>query len=351
MIRNNCVKLIILILLIINFSCKERNYNTVINPIKTIDLTGDVYDLEGGPYYPKGICLTDSMFLLFCEKTDEYFTFFSKENYKTIGTFGIKGKGPGELYFPTYLQVTHNNDIEYLWILDVGQLKFARYPVDSILFVKNYKPYKYFFLPPELSVVQRILYINDTLLVGVSGNNRGRLFFWNPDDNSIKYTQFLPKITKNMPKNKLSYAYNSYIGLNPISLNIASAFVFFNQIDIFTIDGNHKKLINIEKIKQPDLFQKDGWMLSDKTMYYYRDIFCTTDNIYVLYYGHDNYSIENKYDKLKSRIFVFDWAGKFLISYNLDQPLDYFSVDENNGLIYGVNLYNEKPFAKYKITN
>ncbi|MDN3688064.1 hypothetical protein [Cyclobacterium jeungdonense] len=45
-------------------------------------------------------------------------------------------------------------------------------------------------------------------------------------------------------------------------------------------------------------------------------------------------------DKL-NRVFVFDYHGKILNQYSLDYPLTGFTVDEDNGIIYGLTVDEE----------
>ena len=71
------------------------------------------------------------------------------------------------------------------------------------------------------------------------------------------------------------------------------------------------------------------------------------DLIYALYIGKD-YKFISDFNNL-NRIFVFDYKGNIVNQYTLDYPLASFTVDEENGIIYGLTIDQNPNVVAFKI--
>jgi hypothetical protein len=83
-------------------------------------------------------------------------------------------------------------------------------------------------------------------------------------------------------------------------------------------------------------------------------LFCSRFNliavkslIYRPYLGKEYRQISDP-DKL-NRIFVFDYQGNIVNHYTLNYPLTSFTLDEENGIIYGVTIDQEPNVVAFKI--
>jgi len=88
-------------------------------------------------------------------------------------------------------------------------------------------------------------------------------------------------------------------------------------------------------------------VLSDRVSYF--GSFAGENLIYALYIGKD-YKFISDFNNL-NRIFVFDYQGNILNHYALDYPLVNFTVDEENGIIYGITIDQDPNVVAFQIHN
>jgi len=86
-------------------------------------------------------------------------------------------------------------------------------------------------------------------------------------------------------------------------------------------------------------------VLSDRVSYF--GSFAGGNLIYALYIGKD-YKFISDFNNL-NRIFVFDYKGNIVNQYTLDYPLTSFTVDEENGIIYGLTIDQNPNVVAFKI--
>jgi len=69
--------------------------------------------------------------------------------------------------------------------------------------------------------------------------------------------------------------------------------------------------------------------------------------LYALYIGKDYKYISDSYKP--NRIFVFDYQGNIVWHYTLDYPLTSFTLDEENGIIYGLTINQEPNVVAFEL--
>lgn len=169
-------------------------------------------------------------------------------------------------------------------------------------------------------------------------------------DSIIKTVPVFPKVeNNNYDLSFLFYRYNSlYIStfrMKPDKTKFASAMVMFNRIDIFDSEGNlENSIIEGEDFpeKTLDEYLKAKQENIDKinVKRYYQGSFVSDSYIYCLYYN----QLQNEYSKnsIPVEVRIFNWSGEPLCKIKVPDYLQSFTIDEKNGLMYGIALFDEK---------
>jgi hypothetical protein len=115
-----------------------------------------------------------------------------------------------------------------------------------------------------------------------------------------------------------------------------------SRIDIF--DLKDKPILQSTMVSKDEknndlngeLIKKDPSYLSN----YYMWLFTTDKYIYALFHGQSSSNYSK--DLIPTEIRVFNWEGNPIAQLNIPEYLLTFSVDEDNGFIYGVSFFQEK---------
>jgi hypothetical protein len=195
-------------------------------------------------------------------------------------------------------------------------------------------------------------FIDSNKIIGRSTNSiphMYRLQMYNPQQDVITKTVPLFPVVKKMSDDldfvyrKYNYLYTSHIGLKNDKTKIASAMSAFNRIDIFDTDGIlEKSVLEGAEIPKDDIQSYLAAEIGDNRalMIHYNAIYTTDNYIYALYYGQAKSDYAMKL--IETEIRIFDWAGKPLSKIKVPDYLLNFSIDEERGLMYGVDYSNGK---------
>lgn len=205
---------------------------------KAKKLTGEYFGPTDFFLLPTEIGIFDSvLFVIDFKKDNHFFYFFNKSNFDFIGSAIKRGRGPDEFGAIEFFHQYSKNNI---WVLDPIGRKFSLLNLNSMLASQSFIPAQSYQLHPNLGIVLSMFYISDNLLVGTTRSGVGRLFLWNPENDSIKIVEKFPEIEKfkNIPQRDLGKIYHSYNGIKPDKKLIVSAMDLFKRLDIFTINGD-----------------------------------------------------------------------------------------------------------------
>ncbi|KEO73121.1 hypothetical protein EL17_16050 [Anditalea andensis] len=264
---------------------------------------------------------------------------------------GVEGYGPGE--------------ISYIWTFDYSftPRKFWAYNFDKVfsefsledstakLSSKQLKQRN-----PEFVLATDILWLTDTTLMGIRVSG---------EEKFVEYSK----------EGEILGGYGSWKGMLPGDppLNIAiSAFAMHftsnqskSKFGFFSMDRDHfeildyptKEILVVEGpfFEVPDY--KVGYRSANDPYYYmndadavrtYQDFFLGEDYIYMLYNGEKVSKIKST-GMVESRIvFVFDYNGKMVRQFELDRPIKYLTVDEENQIIYGLSSEENEDIVEFK---
>lgn len=282
---------------------------------------------------------------------DQLIKIYSLSEKKKIGYYGKSGRGPGEIHGG--LQIIHNyNNNNSFSFFDFTSKKISIIDLDRVLEGESYfEPSIFKVLPPNFINLQFGSIISDTLLIGGGYIQEGNLVFSDLENNEYKYTDFKPEIEINFPPILKPNIYISNIAINESKKKIVSANQYFNQIEIFSLNGDLELTISGNDSDQ--VFQEnrnEGWK-SEETITYYGGVTTTDKYIMAIYYNKKDHEMRNNdgyyKEDLKSAIRVFDWSGKPIAVLNLDKRVTSINYDEINNRILALDKNSLEPIVAF----
>lgn len=132
-------------------------------------------------------------------------------------------------------------------------------------------------------------------------------------------------------KNIYPLLYINHLCVNEKTNTIAIAYRFTNHISFYDFEGNLKRTIKIGADMTPRQIDLDDLNI----IKYFIGIYGTEKHLYCLYSGSTDLSTSSK-------IFKFNWNGKFIESFLLDRPIETFAIDEKNRSIITISSSNSE---------
>ena len=295
------------------------------------------------------LCLGD--YLVVSEKTkDNLLHILDIKSEKYIRSTGKNGLGPREATMVSKLE--NASEKKSFWCYDLEQTIFSKYSVtgdtsklaDSQLRLGEIFHY-----------VMDLTWASDTslLVTMVDGNDKFFEVSLNGDTLATygKWDSMFER--KDIPYNVISSIHQGRIKASPDKRKFISAGSRRDFIDV--LDKASGKILSIRgPVDEVPEFEVDYSMgypmaaMNIKTLTVkYLDSFAGEKLIYGLHLGKSFRNISDP-DKL-NRMFVFDYQGNIVNQYTLDYPLTSFTVDEVNGIIYGVSIDEEPNVVAFKI--
>lgn len=289
------------------------------------------------------------------QKTGQYFfKIYNIETLSEIGEICKRGKGPNE--FPSFLILNQYETCGIdlcIWVHDLNVGKLTKVNVKESLEKGETVVLNEIATKSQSSFFNAFV-IDSSLVVGRSTNSiidMNRLQLYNPiNDSIIRTIPLFPKIDVTRSNDDINFRMVKYnplyvgsIGLKPDKTKIASAMTSFNRIDIFDVNGDLYKSI-VEGPEIPEYLK--NYLNSDEDnsestlQYFYSSIFTSNNFIYALYIGQMLSEYGGK--SIPTQLRIFDWEGNPLVRININDYLFSFTIDENRGLLFGVDYYNEK---------
>lgn len=279
------------------------------------------------------IFIVDTLFIAFkASGYNNFFEIYSTNNFKFLGSFLPKGRGPNE-----FLSVNYNN--EYLktekglifWISDYTLNKRCCFNLSKSIMSQKTIIDTIFTLPDEGVYIN----LNDTVRLiktSVPGNIHFKLQDIKTQKDLTKYEILKSYIPNYTPDASLSMGLTKH----PHRSLVIGNMLFFNQINFFDFDNQKKFSISYG---QPINIFKTSKLPDDQLRMYYSAVVLTGRYIYALY---QNKSMKQfPYFIPGIEIHVFDEEGCPIKKIHILENINYFAVDEQNNYIYGINAQEE----------
>lgn len=335
-VRMKKIQLIVFLMIFIFSSCDNGwklneqestfNYSSFKNNEKLIfkelnQINGVAYRL--GSY--------DSLLLIQETGKHDVISIYSKNTGEFITSELSIGKGPNEV-IASFGHGVINDSIFWSYEGETTTIRF--YHINDILNVEKAKIFETNHVELERYAYKIVPLSMDTFLLTGCPSYKSKLTIINNKgvvlDSIGKYY--------NIPFDDftfLKYAYMYLLSIKPDKKALVLGYYFTDVIEIYSIDGKLIKAIhgpeNFDVDPKPSLKNMSQYFVqSQKTRYAYVEIRATDNNIYALFDGDsaNDPSPNGKY------IFVFDWEGEPVKSFELSVGISNFVVDEKNKKIY-----------------
>jgi hypothetical protein len=296
---------------------------------------------------PSSLTIIDSMIVVSDYRESPRLHIYNKNSDEYLHGFGVIGRGPNEYSAPEWngqFFLKNDNLDKFIYISEFGyglihELNFSKILRND----KNFKIKKYY-LPPEVMNADNLVFKNDTLYGEATSNLNVKYFKHKLGSKSFKAIgQFNPhKIVKNSKSvdEKVNLD-RSFLCYSPEKSKFISAYLRFNKVIIMDDNMDEELLIYFgNKKKYPGT--KD--LMSKKNEYYFRKPFAGKKYIYVPYVGQK--VSEGMYPK---ELHVYDYKGKPIKRYLLNETFTSFTIDEENKKLYLITNLEEKQFLTYDL--
>lgn len=284
---------------------------------------------------PARIYTIDSFLVLINMHTNIFVDRYNLNTSKKTGEYISFGSGPEEMITPKNI-ITEDSIV---YTFDLGKKRLVQY--DKYDFCHNKSPSLEKTINFDEFVSNLQLLKNGTIVTTIHSPEHKRLSFFNLNGEFIETKGEYPVI-RNQELNTIQKmsGYDCSIITNEDKDKIFIAYKLTDLIEIYDINGNL-----ITRKQGPEGFfpsiivHNNGDM---QTIGYEKDkskdgYFCPiayNDEIYVLYSG-KTYN-PDKHDFNSDHIFVFDWNGNPIRTYNLETPIFSFTIDPKTNTLYGI---------------
>lgn len=320
---------------------KEYTYKDFGNPI---NLEGEILSIED-IWKPTRISCRDS-FLILTESTDKYLIhIYNKKNGIKVAKNIPHGIGPNERLNSWSLQYDNEN----IWSFDMMTGTMTSYPESDFFANNDVLPKKTIrFKDGATGIIHSS---NNQFVMTTLSDVNSLLTVYNADgiiDSTIRVPY--PKVYNTViPANLAKRFFENRIYYNEEANKIVLFYVYTDLIEVYDT-----KFTLLARLQGPDKFipelsvreidgKKHVHSISNRTKFAYLSGWLTENEIWTLYYG----VIPEAGKELQNRIFVYDYMGKPLRSYNLDLSISAFCVD-TEGIIYGLSEQPEPCVIRFK---
>jgi len=338
-------------------SCSiEEEYRTIkISEFpEVISVKGEVFEYDNPPHlFGHELYMIDSIIVLRNRlEESEFFYLVDKNNGEIIGSFGKRGKGPNEFLYPVfYDQFERKNDSTYMWIHDLHQRKMVLVNLNNYLLKEDPGIEKTMTQPEPVSWGLDILVLPDENLVGRSMSPEGRFFYHDVTTDSTKWVEFFPQVVDPPDKRMMVNLYQGPTRIKPDNSKFVSALNYFKRIDVFSAEEGPTHLFSCvfdDSPENPEFPSEMDQSIPGTLMNYYFDLHLTENYIYAINVNITNEELNKEKDTGYSELHVFSWDGEAVACYKLNHLIFSFSIDEENGYLYGHALpesYEDEEFS------
>lgn len=333
-------KTLSLILLIHSCTGKEIQYTGINIPLKK-EMKGTPLNTTFIFSNPEEVLIIDSLLIIRdSHNQDSCFHIFNKENGKHLRSFGYKGRGPGEVLYPSAL---HYNPLDQtVTTIEPNLKKIIRYNIINILSHK--KP---FFSEIELPyfALEAIPY-KDSFIIG--GLLKERFVIADTNNRILQQYYEYPQLVRDSAENRAIFNYAPQYAIHPDQNKLAAITYIGGILEIFDIKDNKITPNTIKHLNEPIYRPVEDcqpkWIATvPQTVAGCSNIYPAKEYIYCIYEG------ELSEDPLiaPKKVLVFDWKGHLLLQYEFKDGIpNTISADEK--YLYSIITTPEGEYQLYR---
>ena len=336
-------KILALVFLISSCSQEKIHYTGINIPLKK-ELKGTALNTTFIFSSPQEMMIIDSLLIVHDSyNRDTCFHIFNKINGKHIGSFGNKGRGPGEIIFPSSLN--YNPKTKTLTTYEANLKKIIKYNIADISTQKtiSFSEIKLNSIP--FFALQAIP-SDDSFII--RGNAQVRFAIIDTNNKITSQFKNYPKLTIDKEENRAIFNYAPQCVLKPDGNKLAILTYIGGVLEIFDIKNNSITPNTIKYFNEPIYKSVDGfkpkWIgTTPQTVVGCDNIYATNENIYCIYEG----EVAKDNEPEPKKIIVFNWDGIPQLQYEINEGLpNGIAVDEDN--LYCILMNKDYEYQLYK---
>jgi len=292
---------------------------------KTVNVSDKIIDIKTDIVFGKSSLYIIDNILIVQErypKGEKVFHLFNKETFKYITSTGILGRGPGEISTPSS-SLGIDPDNRLFWMPDLGKKVIHKFPLDSVLSDKLFKPAIAVKLNDRLTL-WRFNFLNDSIVMGKAAE---------PFSNSSFGMAMVKLNINNAEISKFGYENpkvegektNSFPGMSIKEGVYVNCYTYEDLITICDLDGNLKYNI-----------YGPGWFDSEKRENaYFNHVEVFDKHIYASYVGGRRTVVKGNVTRgaYPQKILIFGLDGSYLKTIETGSEFCSFCIDEKNNRI------------------
>ena len=334
----------ILLELPILLSCNSNEVSFTSFPETKYLKISEIKQIEGVPMrYPFRIRTTDScLFVMDLHSSEYYCHQFDYPSMQYKQSFAKIGRGPGEFLDAENIRLASAG----CWVLDANNTKLNYFQIHgNELLMKESSLDKRLIRSLDFDVYHDSLFI----VPDYTGTHRFDILGKDLVIRESRGTIPCRKRDKTIPDMAYAQAWRSFLDYNPENGLLAMATQLGDVLEIYSVPGDSLVDVIYGNEGEPQFEYRGGYAVPNGIMGY-GDIQVGNQFIYVLFWGHSFKDIlKNQYMEGGNSIRVFDLFGKPVRQYILDRYITGFCLDEERGILLGVDVNSNQPMVEWKI--
>lgn len=337
------------------FSCSDQGNNIFMSGAKTIKCKepmstelitpSSVLKSEGTVGMTGVFEIVDSVILITVKDSDYYLRALSTDNGRIISHLALLGRGPGE---DSYFLRSRKRKDEGKQVVDMlgGQSKqLISFDAEESISQGKLIINEQTKLPPFTFNAYNLV---DTVIANVYFDKDLISMKYYPKERPDSCTRVLCYLGSGDYLTGLQPLFNSMQRLRPDGHKMALAMTFFDKINVLDIHGsNHFSITTAKQIeKDEDVVSRYSDKVKTEGLGKWRaylDVATTDECIYALHLCSD---IDGE---APPSIQVFNWEGKWIKEYVINEPISRMLIDDKGERVYGF-CYPEECIYVYDLT-
>jgi hypothetical protein len=322
--------------------------------VPVIPLEGEVLGSGEELATPGNILVLDSLLVVIDRKNDKQLSILSKQSGRQLGSFGVKGNGPGEYRAPWTVSADPAVE-DRLWVFDRQLRRLTRVDIGRMPLAPG-------FPKAETRTMTRsfteVISLRSGMFVGANPSaESARLAFVLPDGEIKARHAPLPSKPADIPIAAWQSAQQVHIAVDPSQKRIVAASAFADRIEIFDDGGRAagvtERFFSFEprfeagalSVRSRD--DKTTMALGSETRIGYVSLALSKNFIYALFSGTTmGGSMTATYG---SYLHVFDFAGRNRGVYKFQGPVAAIAVEPDDSRLYATQHDPEPALLVYRL--
>lgn len=176
---------------------------------------------------------------------------------------------------------------------------------------------------------QNGIFVGDKFISANVVNTESEYIVYSPDSESPRFVSEYPDWTGDTEQ-PLPFTYMKNMTAHPDGELFASFYVYFRKFRIYDADGNLLHDVDVRFPEEFPAYSSDP----EKQHFAYASYPCATEkHIYALCRNSGRQSLNTGLPEIQ----VWDWSGKLKKRYVPDRHIDLFAVDEERGVLFGMD--------------